>query len=70
MTPDGVAIVGKLKNVEGFYLGIGMCGQGLMMGIGVGLNLTNLITKGYPLAIQGNTERGYKGSPQTNRRKY
>jgi sarcosine oxidase subunit beta len=49
MTPDGVAVVGKPSKIEGFYLGIGMCGQGFMMGAGVGLNLANLITKGRPL---------------------
>ena len=49
MTPDGVAVVGKPANVEGLYLGIGMCGQGFMMGPGVGLNITNLITKGKPI---------------------
>ena len=48
MTPDGVAVVGKPSGVEGLYLGIGMCGQGFMMGPGVGLNLANLITKGKP----------------------
>ena len=46
MTPDGVAVVGKPSSVEGLYLGIGMCGQGFMMGPGVGLNLANLIAKG------------------------
>ena len=49
MTPDGVAVVGKPKGVEGFYLEIGMCGQGFMMGPGVGLNLASLITKGSPV---------------------
>ena len=49
MTPDGVAVVGKSSEVEGFYLGIGMCGQGFMMGPGVGLNLANLISKGEPV---------------------
>lgn len=48
MTPDGVAIVGKSSKVDGMYLAIGMCGQGLMMGPGVGLNLANLIIKGKP----------------------
>jgi sarcosine oxidase subunit beta len=48
MTPDGVAVVGKPSGVEGFLLGIGMCGQGFMMGAGVGINLTHLITKGTP----------------------
>jgi len=49
MTPDGVAVVGKSSKVEGLYLGIGMCGQGFMMGPGVGLNLASLIVKGSPV---------------------
>jgi sarcosine oxidase subunit beta len=49
MTPDGIAVLGKSSKVDGFYLGIGMCGQGFMMGPGVGLNLANLIIKGQPV---------------------
>ena len=49
MTPDGVAVVGKHSDVEGLYLGIGMCGQGFMMGPGVGLNLACLIADGSPV---------------------
>jgi sarcosine oxidase, subunit beta len=49
MTPDGFAIVGKAPQIENFYLGVGMCGQGLMLGPGVALNLTSLITTGKPL---------------------
>ena len=52
MTPDGVAVVGKPMGVNGLYLGIGMCGQGFMMGPGVGLNLASLITKGKPVIKQ------------------
>jgi len=52
MTPDGVAVAGKPSKVEGLYLGIGMCGQGFMMGPGIGLNLANLIIKGKPLLEQ------------------
>ena len=48
MTPDGIAVIGKSERVEGFYLGIGTCGQGFMMGPGIGLNLANLIIKGKP----------------------
>lgn len=48
MTPDGVAVVGQSSAVKGFYLGVGMCGQGLMMGAGVGKNLSSLIAKGSP----------------------
>ena len=49
MTPDGVVIVGKPKEINNFYLGVGMCGQGLMMGPGVGKNLAELIVNGKPL---------------------
>lgn len=49
MTPDGVPIVDKAPGVENFYLGIGMCGQGFMMGPGVAKNLTSLITRGKAL---------------------
>ena len=48
MTPDGIAVVGKPSNVEGFYLTVGMCGQGFMMGPGVGKNIASLISKGRP----------------------
>ena len=49
MTPDGVPVVGASEKVEGFYMGIGMCGQGFMLGPGVGKNLANLIAHGRPL---------------------
>jgi sarcosine oxidase subunit beta len=52
MTPDGVAVVGKPSSVEGLYLGIGMCGQGFMMGPGVGYNLAHLICKDKPAIDQ------------------
>ncbi len=52
MTPDGVAVVGKPSTIDGLYLGIGMCGQGFMMGPGVGHNLAQLITKGKPAIKQ------------------
>ncbi len=45
-------ILDDTSKVEGLYLGIGMCGQGFMMGPGVGLNLASLITKGKPLLKQ------------------
>ncbi len=49
MTPDGVPVVGASRNVEGFYMGVGMCGQGFMLGPGVGKNLANLIATGKTL---------------------
>jgi sarcosine oxidase subunit beta len=48
MTPDGSPIVGKTPTVEGLVLGVGMCGQGFMLGPGVGENLASLIAHGGP----------------------
>jgi sarcosine oxidase subunit beta len=48
MTPDGIPIVGKAPGVDGLYLGIGMCGQGFMLGPGVGRNLASLVARGSP----------------------
>lgn len=48
MTPDGIPIVGKAPGVDGLYLGIGMCGQGFMLGPGVGKNLASLVAHGSP----------------------
>ena len=52
MTPDGFAVIGKPSGISGLYLEIGMCGQGFMMGPGVGLNLASLITKEKPAIKQ------------------
>ncbi len=49
MTPDGVPIVDKVKDSDGIYLAVGFCGQGLMLGPGIALNLVSLITKGKPV---------------------
>jgi sarcosine oxidase subunit beta len=49
MTPDGVPIVDKVKSGNGFYLAVGFCGQGFMLGPGIALNLVSLITKDKPL---------------------
>jgi len=35
-TPDGAPIVGKIKNLEGYINAVGMCGQGYMLGPGLG----------------------------------
>ncbi|NLN69711.1 MAG: FAD-binding oxidoreductase [Chloroflexi bacterium] len=43
MTPDGSPIIGRVDGLEGFLLAVGMCGQGFMLGPGVGLLLKNLI---------------------------
>lgn len=49
MTLDGVPIVDQLRDVDGFYVAVGFCGQGLMLGPGIALNLVSLITKGKPV---------------------
>ncbi|MBS3741310.1 MAG: FAD-binding oxidoreductase [Candidatus Cloacimonetes bacterium] len=42
-TPDGFPILGETRS-KGFILGVGMCGQGFMLGPGVGKLLTRLLT--------------------------
>ena len=49
MTPDGSPIVGKAPGVDGLVLGVGMCGQGFMLGPGVGMNLASLVAHGPPV---------------------
>jgi len=34
--------------VDGFYLAVGMCGQGFMLGPGIGRNMAHCITTGKP----------------------
>ena len=43
MTPDGNPILGRVEGIEGFILATGACGQGFMLGPGVGQLLTHLI---------------------------
>jgi sarcosine oxidase subunit beta len=43
MTPDGNPLIGWAKEVEGFLLAVGMCGQGFMLGPGVGELLTRMV---------------------------
>jgi len=43
MTPDGFPIVGWSKEVEGFLLAVGMCGQGFMLGPGLGELLARMV---------------------------
>jgi len=44
MTPDGAPLVGWTNEVEGFLLAVGMCGQGFMLGPGLGELLARLVT--------------------------
>jgi sarcosine oxidase subunit beta len=43
MTPDGFPIVGRVRELEGYIYAVGMCGQGYMLGPGVGVLLTHLV---------------------------
>ncbi len=42
MTPDGFPIVGWAREPEGLILAAGMCGQGFMLGPGLGELLTRM----------------------------
>ncbi|MCD6379336.1 FAD-binding oxidoreductase [bacterium] len=48
MTPDGIIILDQVREASGFYLAVGMCGQGFMLGPGVARNITSLIINGKP----------------------
>jgi sarcosine oxidase subunit beta len=43
MTPDGSPIVGTVDGLDGLMLAVGMCGQGFMLGPGVGQLITHMI---------------------------
>jgi sarcosine oxidase subunit beta len=46
MTPDGVPIVDNVKEIGGLTLAVGMCGQGFMLGPGVGTEVASLAIEG------------------------
>jgi len=46
MTRDGVSIIDFAPGLEGPILAVGICGQGLMFGPGVGRNNTAIIITG------------------------
>jgi len=52
MTPDGIIILDHVKEAKGFYLAVGMCGQGFMLGPGVGRNTAHFILHGTPVIKQ------------------
>ena len=45
MTPDGSPLVGRARELDGFVHAAGMCGQGYMLGPGIGALLARLITQ-------------------------
>ena len=44
MTPDGSPLVGASATVDGLIHAAGMCGQGFMLGPGVGSLVARLVT--------------------------
>ncbi|MFX1572325.1 MAG: NAD(P)/FAD-dependent oxidoreductase [Promethearchaeota archaeon] len=44
MTPDGNPIIGQVAKLEGYINAVGMCGQGFMLGPGLGELLSRLLT--------------------------
>jgi sarcosine oxidase subunit beta len=46
MTPDGQPIVGYAREAENLLLAVGMCGQGFMLGPGLGSILSEVIAEG------------------------
>jgi sarcosine oxidase subunit beta len=45
MTPDGLPIVGEAREIPGFILAVGMCGQGFMLGPGLSELLLRIVRK-------------------------
>ncbi len=45
MTPDGSPIVGPINEINGYINAVGMCGQGYMIGPGIGEVLARLVAK-------------------------
>ncbi len=43
MTPDGFPVVGRSRELEGYVFAVGMCGQGFMLGPGVGSLLSRML---------------------------
>jgi sarcosine oxidase subunit beta len=45
MTPDGSPVVGKSETLRGYVDAVGMCGQGYMLGPGVGALVSRMVTE-------------------------
>lgn len=52
MTPDGVPIIDNVPSIAGLTLAVGMCGQGFMLGPGVGQEVASLVLSGESLLPQ------------------
>jgi sarcosine oxidase subunit beta len=53
MTPDGFPIVGRARELEGYIYAVGMCGQGYMLGPGVGMLLARIVQERLTLEDEG-----------------
>ncbi|MGC4119274.1 MAG: FAD-binding oxidoreductase [Myxococcales bacterium] len=53
MTPDGSPIVGRSETLKGYIDAVGMCGQGYMLGPGVGALVSRIATN----TLQGDDEK-------------
>jgi sarcosine oxidase subunit beta len=49
MTPDGAPIIDNVEQVPGLTLAVGMCGQGFMLGLGVGQEVASLALDHKPM---------------------
>lgn len=49
MTPDGLPLVGWAREVKGFLQAVGMCGQGFMIGPGLGEMLAGMVLNTLPV---------------------
>ena len=45
MSPDGSPLVGWSREINGYLMAIGMCGQGFMLGPGLGELLARLVSE-------------------------
>ncbi len=45
MTPDGSPLVGWSREIDGYLMAIGMCGQGFMLGPGLGELVARMVTE-------------------------
>lgn len=70
MTPDGSPLVGWAGELEGYLMAIGMCGQGFMLGPGLGELLARMVTQAETSADDQETlailspTRPFKGAEQ------
>ena len=53
MTPDGIIILDKVREPDGLFVAVGMCGQGMMLGPGVARCMTEVIVRGKPTIDPG-----------------